>query len=152
MKNRRIISAVVFIITIMLYVSGCTSEEVVMTQGETMGPYYVAESDGSETFVIKQTTWGVKKESVQTRDYGYNNLAVGDVISGTSYGEIKVSDVTDEYITLEFSGEFVERSDNGYDLKEETLTKYTVSKGESVKFASKTMSAGVNVTVTYNFD
>ena len=117
---------------------------------ENKEPEYISESKSIETFVITESVWGNPNKDSSDKYYTYENLNVDDLISDTVFGKIKVIEVSEDYITLGFEGGFVERKGDGINLLAEPLTEFKVTHGQTVKFASQTMDAGVTVTFTFN--
>lgn len=104
---------------------------------------------GSLSLEVSEIIWGdtgFVKEEKKTVEV----TEVGELISDTSYGTIKVTEVTQEEIIFEFEGSFVVKGDSGINLSAEPLTEFELVRGQTVKFASQTMDAGVTVTVTFN--
>ena len=98
---------------------------------------------------VTETIWGGGAKIVG-EERGFDEIKVGDIISDTLFGTIKVTKVTKEELVLGFEGAFVERGDTGINLRAEPLTEFSLQEGDTVRFSSQSMDAGVTVTVTFH--
>ena len=102
-----------------------------------------------------------KKLSVQVTDWHemgsthydpeiFTPLKKGDVVYESLHAIITVKSVNEERIVLKVDGGMVEPNPDGtIDLNKEPIGTVTLSSGQSIELDSQSMSAGVNVTISF---
>lgn len=135
--------AILFMVSF-LGITGCNkTTEVVDTPVST-------EEDSQSAVVVTEIIWGESGSGPEEKR-SFEVIKVGDIISDTIFGTIKVVEVTKEELVLGFEGGFAKYKDTGsISLLDDPLTEFRLGRGDTVKLGSQTMDAGVIVTVTFN--
>ena len=130
-KTRKSISVGLFLL-IMIFTYGCGNAEPVQT-----------------TLSIEETQWSELGSSTDD-PIDITPLQRGDVVYDSHDTKITIIIVTDNKVVLDMDGYMVEPNDDGsVNLNAEPVKRIEITKGQSVKLASQTMSAGFDLLVSY---
>ena len=130
-KTKKSISVGLFLL-IMIFTYGCGNAEPVQT-----------------TLSIEETQWSELGSSTDD-PIDITPLQRGDVVYDSHDTKITIKIVTDNKVVLDMDGYMVEPNDDGsVNLNAEPVKRIEITKGQSVKLASQTMSAGFDLLVSY---
>ena len=130
-KTKKYISVGLFLL-IMIFTYGCGNAEPVQT-----------------TLSIEETQWSELGSSTDD-PIVITPLQRGDVVYDSHDTKITIKIVTDNKVVLDMDGYMVEPNDDGsVNLNAEPVKRIEITKGQSVKLASQTMSAGFDLLVSY---
>ena len=130
-KTKKSISVGLFLL-IMIFTYGCGNAEPVQT-----------------TLSIEETQWSELGSSTDD-PIVITPLQRGDVVYDSHDTKITIKIVTDNKVVLDMDGYMVEPNDDGsVNLNAEPVKRIEITKGQSVKLASQTMSAGFDLLVSY---
>ena len=130
-KTKKSISVGLFLL-IMIFTYGCGNAEPVQT-----------------TLSIEETQWSELGSSTDD-PIDITPLQRGDVVYDSHDTKITIKIVTDNKVVLDMDGYMVEPNDDGsVNLNAEPVKRIEITKGQSVKLASQTMSAGFDLLLSY---
>ena len=132
MKKTTKIISIGLILFVMLFTYGCGKPQPIQT-----------------TLSVQETDWselGATKYDPKV----FTPLQRGDLVYDFHDTKITVKSVTDDNIVLKIDGYMVEKNPDGtVNLNADPLKKIELTKAQSVKLASMTMSSGFNLEISY---
>ena len=148
--------SLIIVLVLLLALSACgenmPSASVQTIDSEQTGSF--ASTNAFEPkLTVTETPWtGWTPEQPEPTTNTFEGITEGTVVySSQIFGKIKVETVNQSTIELKIEGStFAESNYNGtINLTGQTLEKLTIQRGEEVVIASKSMDAGVTLTIRY---